>query len=94
MTEESKVITGARRLKEANAHSADVRQIQRHKFGFGTNRMSHPLSDAPRERRNCCVGCCVHDRIVRSFALVVNRTKGLPCSARAWRNFPCALAAY
>ncbi len=39
--------------------------------------MSHPPSDVLGERRNCCVGSCVHGYIVKVIAFIVNRTKGL-----------------
>ena len=41
--------------------------------------MCHPPSDVlcSGERRNCCVGSCVHGYIVKVIAFIVNRTKGL-----------------
>jgi hypothetical protein len=56
----SKVITWARSPKGAELRSGDVRQIQRRKIGFGTNRAFCALSNAPGEHRGGCIGSCDH----------------------------------
>ena len=56
----SKVITWARSPKGAEPRSGDVRQIQRLKIGFGTNRAFCALSNAPGEHRGGCIGSCGH----------------------------------